>query len=87
METSEIVEAGTILRVTVGSTVHRLRHGGQDDRDEMAVYIEPPEGLVDRFLVEACRRRGLVAGRNAPPPSRPGGGARSTQRRGCGGTR
>ena len=37
---------GTILRATVGSTVHGLHHGGQDDRDEMAVYVEPPEYLV-----------------------------------------
>src|SRR4051812_12863195 len=41
-----IVEQGTILRGTVGSTVHGLHHGGQDDRDEMAVYVEPPEYLI-----------------------------------------
>jgi len=40
---SELVTRGTILRATVGSTVHGLHHGGQDDRDEMAVFIEPPE--------------------------------------------
>src|ERR671937_1498284 len=46
MDSQEIVERGTILRATVGSTVHGLHHGGQDDRDEMAVFIEPPEYLL-----------------------------------------
>ena len=40
MTTLEIVEQGTILRATVGSTVHGLHHGGPDNRDEMAVFIE-----------------------------------------------
>ena len=40
---SELVLRGTMLRATVGSTVHGLHHGGQDDRDEMAVFTEPPE--------------------------------------------
>src|ERR1051325_7243215 len=39
MTTFELVEHGTILRATVGSTVHGLHHGGQDDRDEMAVFM------------------------------------------------
>src|SRR3954452_19672734 len=46
MNLSELVARSTILRATVGSTVHGLHHGGQDDRDEMAVYVEPPEYLV-----------------------------------------
>ncbi len=46
MDSREIVERGTILRATVGSTVHGLHHGGQDDRDEMAVFVEPPEYLL-----------------------------------------
>ena len=53
MDSGEIVERGTILRATVGSTVHGLHHGGQDDRDEMAVYIEPPE-----YLIGLARARG-----------------------------
>ncbi len=32
-----------ILRGLVGSTAHGLHHEGQDDRDEMGVFIEPPE--------------------------------------------
>jgi uncharacterized protein len=46
MDSGELVERGTILRATVGSTVHGLHHGGQDDRDEMAVFVEPPEYLL-----------------------------------------
>jgi hypothetical protein len=46
LDSREIVESGTILRATVGSTVHGLHHGGQDDRDEMAVFVEPPEYLL-----------------------------------------
>ena len=46
MHAGDIVERGTILRATVGSTLHGLHHGGQDDRDEMAVFIEPPEYLL-----------------------------------------
>ncbi len=45
-EQRAIVERGTILRGAVGSTVHGLHHGGQDDRDEMAIFVEPPEYLV-----------------------------------------
>jgi hypothetical protein len=48
MDSRELVERGTILRATVGSTVHGLHHGGQDDRDEMAVFVEPPEYLRRR---------------------------------------
>jgi uncharacterized protein len=56
MTTFELVEQGTIIRVTVGSTVHGLHHGGQDDRDEMAVFIEPPEYLLGLRL---ARRQGV----------------------------
>jgi hypothetical protein len=57
MDSSEIVERGTILRATVGSTVHGLHHGGQDDRDEMAVFVEPPQ-----FVVGLARARGIRGG-------------------------
>jgi uncharacterized protein len=57
MESRELVERGTILRATVGSTVHGLHHGGQYDRDEMAVFIEPPE-----YLVGLDRARGIRGG-------------------------
>ena len=57
MDSREIVEGGTILRATVGSTVHGLHHGGQDDRDEMAVFVEPPE-----YLLGLRRARGIRGG-------------------------
>ena len=57
MNSKEIVERGTILRAAVGSTVHGLHHGGQDDRDEMAVFVEPPE-----YLVGHARARGIRGG-------------------------
>jgi hypothetical protein len=36
---------GTILRGLVGSTVHGTAIEGQDDRDEMGVFIEPPKNV------------------------------------------
>ena len=57
MESRELVERGTILRATVGSTLHGLHHGGQDDRDEMAVFIEAPE-----YLLGLARARGIRGG-------------------------
>jgi hypothetical protein len=55
MDSRDVVERTTILRATVGSTVHGLHHGGQDDRDEMAVFIEPPEYLVGLSRARAMR--------------------------------
>lgn len=60
MNENEIVARTTILRGTVGSTVHGLHHGGQDDRDEMAVFVEPPEYLIG--LRRAPRIRGGLYG-------------------------
>jgi uncharacterized protein len=57
MDSRELVERGTILRATVGSTLHGLHHGGQDDRDEMAVFTEPPE-----YLLGLARARGMRGG-------------------------
>lgn len=41
-EARRIAEAGMILRVQVGSGVHGTAIGGQDDRDEMGICLEPP---------------------------------------------
>jgi predicted nucleotidyltransferase len=57
MNSAEIVERCTILRATVGSTVHGLHHSGQDDRDEMAVFVEPPE-----YLLGLARAQGIRGG-------------------------
>ena len=42
-EARAIAEQGTILRVQVGSGVHGTSIGGQDDRDEMGLCLEPPQ--------------------------------------------
>lgn len=55
-EQREIVERGTILRGAVGSTVHGLHHGGEDDRDEMAVFVEPPEFVLGGRLARTGSR-------------------------------
>ena len=57
MALRELVERGMILRATVGSTVHGLHHGGQDDRDEMAVFVEPPEYRLGLKLARAQGRK------------------------------
>src|SRR5688500_10899019 len=60
MESRELVERGTILRATVGSTLHGQHHGGQHDRDEVAVFIELPADL--RGLSRARGIRGGLYG-------------------------
>jgi hypothetical protein len=57
MSLADQVSHGIILRGTVGSTVHGLHHGGQDDRDEMAVFIEPPEYRLGLRLARAQGRK------------------------------
>lgn len=57
MNARELVERGTILRATVGSTVHGLHHGDQDDRDEMAIFVEPPEYRLGLKLARAQGRK------------------------------
>jgi predicted nucleotidyltransferase len=52
-ELQSLVEKTTILRGTVGSTVHGLHHGDQDDRDEMAIFLEPPEFLIGLRLARS----------------------------------
>ena len=57
MKVDDLVARGTILRATVGSTVHGLHHGGQDDRDEMAVFVEPPEYRLGLKLARQGRKQ------------------------------
>jgi uncharacterized protein len=52
-EQKTLVEVNTILRGIVGSTVHGLHQGDQDDRDEMAIFLEPPEFLVGLRFVKS----------------------------------
>jgi len=48
-----IAERGTILRVQVGSGVHGTAVGGQDDRDEMGICLEPPQYVTGVAQVPA----------------------------------
>lgn len=45
-ESQMIAEKNLILLASVGSTVHGLHLGGQDDRDEMGVCVEPPDYVL-----------------------------------------
>lgn len=42
-EARAVAEAGMVLRVQVGSGVHGTSISGHDDRDEVVIYLEPPE--------------------------------------------
>lgn len=48
-----IAEQGLILRTQVGSGVHGTAIGGQDDRDEMGICLEPPEFVTGLARVPA----------------------------------
>src|SRR5215831_5196805 len=56
-EARRIAEDGMILRVQVGSGVHGTWVGGQDDRDEMGLCLEPPQ-----FVTGLARVRGGTGG-------------------------
>ncbi|MBB4929743.1 hypothetical protein F4561_000563 [Lipingzhangella halophila] len=45
-EHARIAEQGTILRCQVGSGVHGITVGDQDDRDEMGICVEPADYVV-----------------------------------------
>jgi len=52
-----IAEDNTVLLTQVGSGLHGVHEGDQDDRDEMGVCIEPPEvsALVHRNYCDTTR--------------------------------
>lgn len=52
-EARAIAEAGLILRVQVGSGVHGTAVGGQDDRDEMGICLEPARFVTGLATVPA----------------------------------
>ncbi len=54
MESQDLVERGTILRATVGSTVHGLHHGGQAD-DGIRGGLYGFEHYVERTQPEGMR--------------------------------
>jgi predicted nucleotidyltransferase len=45
MDVRAIATTNEILRGVVGSTAHGTAIDGQDDRDEMGVFVEPPENV------------------------------------------
>lgn len=55
-EARRIAEAGTILRVQVGSGVHGTAVAGQDDRDEMGICLEPARFVTGLARVPAGSR-------------------------------
>jgi hypothetical protein len=61
------VEARTILRCEVGSTVHGLGVAGTDDRDELGVCIEPPEYVVGLRHFEQLVHRSKPQGVRSEP--------------------
>lgn len=67
MTPQEIAEKHTILRSTVGSTIHRLHLEGVDDRDEMGIAIEPPESVFGLQQFEHYIKRDQPEGVKSQP--------------------
>lgn len=67
MTPEEVAEKHTILRSTVGSTIHRLHLQGTDDRDEMGVAIEPPEMALGLQRFEHFIKRDRPEGVKSQP--------------------
>jgi hypothetical protein len=63
----EVAEKHTILRSTVGSTIHRLHLEGTDDRDEMGVAIEPPELALGLQRFDHYQKRDRPEGVKSEP--------------------
>jgi hypothetical protein len=62
-EARRIAEQGLVLRGQVGSGVHGTAIGGQDDRDEMGICLEPPQYVTGTARVPA----GTAAGSGTVP--------------------
>lgn len=78
-----VARRGEILRTIVGSGVHGIAIEGTDDRDEMGVYIEPPEMVVgilawsyaaDRLVHDTMTGMPRYAWRTQPEGARSGPG-------------
>jgi predicted nucleotidyltransferase len=57
----------TILRAEVGSTLHGIAIGVQDDRDEMGVCVEPPEFVLGLRRFEQVVHRTQPEGVRSEP--------------------
>lgn len=66
---SEVARSNEILRSVVGSGVHGIAIEGTDDRDEMGVYVEPPE-----YVFAVRHHREDYIWRTQPEGSRSGPG-------------
>jgi len=53
MDARDTALANEILRGVVGSTAHGTAIDGQDDRDEMGVFVEPPENVLRPHTLRA----------------------------------
>jgi len=63
----EDVFKSTILRGVVGSTAHGTGLEGQEDRDEMGIFIEPPEYVCGLKKVEGMTIRSQPEGTRSGP--------------------
>lgn len=66
-EFAEIARRGTILRCLVGSEVLGTSLGGQGDRDEMGICLEPPEYVVGLRRFDQYIRRSRPEGHRSGP--------------------
>jgi predicted nucleotidyltransferase len=64
---NELIFDSTILRGVVGSTVHGLAIEGQDDRDEMGIFIEPPEAVCGLSPIDHLIQRDQPDGVRSQP--------------------
>jgi hypothetical protein len=70
---AEMAEQTTILRTTVGSTIHGLHLVGTDDRDEMAICVEPMRDVVGfRPFEQFIYRSAAAREHKSDAPSQPG---------------
>lgn len=67
MNNREIAFGNEILRGVVGSTAHGTAIEGQDDRDEMGVFIEPPENVCGLVPCEHYIQRDQPEGVRSQP--------------------
>lgn len=66
-DAGQIARDGEILRGVVGSTAHGTAVDGQDDRDEMGIFIEPPEKVCGLRALEHWIYRDKPTGVRSEP--------------------
>ena len=67
MTANDVAFQNEILRGVVGSTSHGTAIEGQDDRDEMAVFIEPPEYVCGLHPLDHYIYRDAAEGERSKP--------------------